>query len=257
MNTSASSFHIFFLFFVDMIGVNLFNPFSAPLGPQNKNWGQARSCQSFWFEYAPSSAESSLQVSRICPHRNRCTFWPKLTQVCSASTHSTAHININIKINRSSTYNNKNINKIIKTTVLSIELISSTTRVTSFKSQEEELQKDRALIRPETIKDTVYSWVTWLRSLLASLFIWLNSISIRGKILRRTLFMIECDLLCKMQSIQQGSRDAKKVKGRIWSQEMDLYLPPAPLCISSSTGQKEVFRRRKNYFQNHKRGNQF
>ena len=37
----------------------------------------------------------------------------------------------------------------------------------------------------------------------------------------------------------------KKVKGRIWSQEMDLYLPPAPLCISSTTGQKEVFRRRK------------
>ena len=38
MNTSASSFHIFFLFFVDMIGVNLFNPFSVSLGHQNKNW---------------------------------------------------------------------------------------------------------------------------------------------------------------------------------------------------------------------------
>ena len=110
------------------------------------------SCQSFWFKYAPGGAESSLQVSRICPHRNRCTFWPKLTQVCSASTHSTAHININIKINRSSTYDNKNINKIIKTTLLSIELVSSTTRVTSFKSQEEELQKDKALIRPENDK---------------------------------------------------------------------------------------------------------
>ena len=38
---------------------------------------------------------------------------------------------------------------------------------------------------------------------------------------------------------------------------MDLYLPPAPLCISSTTGQKEVFRRRKNHFQNHKRENRF
>ena len=37
-------------------------------------------------------------------------------------------------------------------TVLSIELVSSTTRVTSFKSQEEELQKDKALIRPENDK---------------------------------------------------------------------------------------------------------
>ena len=36
--------------------------------------------------------------------------------------------------------------------VLSIELVSSTTRVTSFKSQEEELQKDKALIRPENDK---------------------------------------------------------------------------------------------------------
>ena len=53
---------------------------------------------------------------------------------------------------RSSRYDNKNINKILKTTLFSIELVSSTTRVTSFKSQEEKLQKDKALIRPENDK---------------------------------------------------------------------------------------------------------